>query len=65
MRGRWGNRVMKKLERLGKTQKDLAAAIYYSPTHLCDVINGRYCPEVMEAAERTIKRWEQEAMYRR
>lgn len=54
---------MKRLRKLHKTQRDLAAAIYYSPSHLCDVIHGgKYSPELQNAAERVLERWENEMM---
>lgn len=65
MQGRntWGRRCKRRLEKLGKTQKQLADAIYYTPSHVCEVLNGRYCPEVMAAAERMLRRWEEERYY--
>lgn len=65
MQGRntWGRRCKRRLEKLGKTQKELADAIYYAPSHVSEVLNGRYCPECMQAVERMLRSWEEERYY--
>ena len=62
-RNTWGRRCKKRLEKLGKSQKELADAIYYAPSHVCEVLNGRYCPDCMAAVERMLRSWEEERYY--
>lgn len=55
---RFEERVMLRLRRLGKTQKELADAVNYSPTYICDVLHGRSSPEVRGAIDTALRAWE-------
>lgn len=54
-------RVKNRLRKLGYTQQELADAIGYSRGYLAAVLNGRPAPECLEAAERQVRQWMDEA----
>lgn len=57
----YGTRVRARLHRLRKTQKQLAAALGYSPSYICMVLSGAYpAPAVREQITRQLTKWEQE-----
>lgn len=55
----YGTTVRVKLRRLGKTQRQLAAALGYSPSYICTVLSGKYpAPEVRRGIDRQLAQWE-------
>lgn len=62
---RFNGQVRRKLKALGKTQKELADTMHYSPTYICDVLNGRGRRALREEIMTVIRGWEQEAAARK
>ena len=57
----YNSRVKATLADLGKTQKDLARAIGYSPQYLSKVLNGTIqSPSAREAIRQALSRWKEE-----
>lgn len=54
-------KVLVRLRRLGKTQKDLAEVMNYSPTYICDVLHGRSNEAMRKEIIHVIKQWERQA----
>lgn len=61
MKRTWCERTRIRLRRLGRTQTALAAAVRYSPSYLCDVLQGRRSPRLERMVDDQLSLWEQEA----
>ena len=58
----YGTTARARLHRLRKTQRQLAAALGYSPSYVSMVLSGTYAaPAVRCRIDRLLARWEQEA----
>lgn len=55
----YGTRVRARLHRLRRTQRQLAAALGYSPSYISMVLSGTYtAPAVRERITRQLESWE-------
>ena len=55
----YATRVRARLHRLGKTQRELAAALGFSPSYISMILSGAYkAPAVRDAIVRQLEQWE-------
>ena len=51
--------VRARLHRLGRTQRQLAAALGYSPSYICTILSGRHrAPVIRQKIDRQLRQWE-------
>lgn len=56
----YGITIRIRLARLHRTQRQLAAALGYSPSYISMVLSGRYpAPEMRRKIDRQLRQWEQ------
>lgn len=57
----YGSIVRKRLQALGRSQNDLAKALYFTPPYISMIVNGKPpAPGVKMAIDRQLDRWEEE-----